>query len=56
MLLKDGLRVSYALRCAKDSPEMESFNGHFKAEGHSMFPEAQNLTDLITVVDERMVP
>jgi putative transposase len=54
LLLKDSLRVSYALRGAKDNPEMESFNGRFKTEGHSLFLGAQNLTELITVVDKRM--
>jgi putative transposase len=54
LLLKDRLRLSYTLRGAKDNPEMESFNGRFKTEGHSLFLEAQNLTELITVVDERM--
>jgi len=32
LLLKDRSRLSYALRGAKDNPEMESFNGRFKAE------------------------
>jgi transposase InsO family protein len=54
LLLKDELRLSYALRGAKDNPEMESFNGRFKTEGHSLFLEAQSIDDLITVVDERM--
>jgi len=54
VLLKDKSRLSYALRGAKDNPEMESFNGRFKTEGHSLFLEAQSLAELITVVDERM--
>jgi putative transposase len=54
LLLKDGLRVSYALRGAKDNPEIESFHGRFKTEGHSLFLGAQSLAELITVVDERM--
>jgi hypothetical protein len=33
---------------------MESFNGRFKGEGHSLFLEAQSLGELVTVVDERM--
>jgi transposase InsO family protein len=37
LLLKDKLRLSYALGGAKDNPEMESFNGRFKTEGHSLF-------------------
>jgi putative transposase len=54
LLLKDKSRLSYALGGAKDNPEMESFNGHFKGEGHSLFLEAQSLDELITVVDDRM--
>lgn len=34
--------------------EMESFNGRFKIEGHSLFLEAQTLDALIAVVDERI--
>jgi transposase InsO family protein len=54
LLLKDRLRLSYALRGAKDNPEMESFNGRFKGENNSLFLEAQNLDELVEVVDQRM--
>jgi putative transposase len=54
LLLDDAVRLSYALRGAKDNPEMEAFNSRFKAEGHSLFLEAQTLIDLIAVVDMRM--
>lgn len=54
LLLKDSLRLSYALRGAKDNPEMESFNGRFKTEGHSLFLEAQTLAELTAVVEQRM--
>jgi len=54
LLLKDELRLSYALGGAKDNPEMESFNGRFKTEGHSLFLEAQSLDELIAIVDDRM--
>ena len=54
LLLKDHLQVSYALRGAKDNTEMESFNGHSKPHNHSLFLGARSLTELITVVDERM--
>jgi putative transposase len=54
LLLKDKARLSYALGGAKDNPEMESFNGHFKGEAHSLFLEAQSLAELIAVVDDRM--
>jgi transposase InsO family protein len=54
LLLGDGLRLSYALRGAKDNPEMEAFHSRFKTEGHSLFLTAETLTDLIAVVDMRM--
>lgn len=55
LLLKDGVRLSYSLRGFKDNPEMESFIGHFKEEGRSLFLDAQNLTELAAVVDSQMV-
>ncbi len=54
LLLKDRARLSYALRGAKDNPEMESFNGRFKTEGHSLFLEAQSIDDLAAVVERRI--
>lgn len=54
LLLKDGVRVSYALGGARDNPEMESFIGRFKEENHSLFLDAQSLAELRAVVDERM--
>lgn len=54
LLLDDAVRLSYALRGAKDNPEMEAFNSRFKAEGHSLFLEAQTFIDLSAVVDMRM--
>lgn len=54
LLLQDRVRLSYALNGAKDNPEMESFIGRFKTEGHSVFLEAHNVAELRTVVAERM--
>jgi len=54
VLLDDGVRLSYALRGAKDNPQMESFHSRFKAEGHSLFLDAQTLPELAGVVEERM--
>jgi putative transposase len=54
LLVKDKVRLSYALRGAKDNPEMESFNGHFKNEVLSLFLDAKTLDELVAVVDERM--
>ncbi len=54
LLLSDGVKLSYALGGAKDNPEMESFFSRFKAEGHSLFLDAQNIDELKAVVDSQM--
>jgi putative transposase len=54
LLLEDGLRLSYALRGAKDNPVMEAFNSRFKSEGRSLFLVAQSVTELAAIVAERM--
>lgn len=55
LLLADRLRISYALNGARDNPHMESFIGHFKDEGRSLFLEAETINELRQVVDQRMV-
>jgi transposase InsO family protein len=55
LLLKDEVRLSYALQGFKGNPEMESFIGHFKEEGRSLFLDAQSIAELAAVVDSRMV-
>lgn len=55
LLLADRLRISYALNGARDNPHMESFIGHFKDEGRSLFLEAETVNELRQVVDQRMV-
>ena len=55
LLLKDKVRVSYALNGARDNPEMESFNSRFKTENRSLLLDAQTLEELQHVVRERMV-
>lgn len=54
LLLKDGVQPSYTLRGFKDNPEMESFFSRFKEEGRSLFLEAQNITELTSVVANRI--
>jgi putative transposase len=54
LLLKDEVRISYALRGAKDNPEMEAFNSRFKSENRSLFADAGSLEELVAVVRERM--
>ena len=54
LLLKDLVRVSYALHGARDNPEMEGFNSRFKTESRSLFFGAQTLDQLRAVVAERM--
>jgi transposase InsO family protein len=54
LLLEDKVRLSYALNGAKDNPEMESFNGHFKQEGNSLFLDARDMIELRAVVSRQM--
>ena len=54
LLLKEGVRVSYALRGAKDNPEMEAWNSRFKNENRSLFLEAKDICELREVVAERI--
>jgi len=66
LLLKDGVRLSYALRGAQDNPEMEACISRFsvqdpeivgsgKEENRSLFLDAQTLDELCAVVRDRMV-
>ncbi|MCJ7567122.1 MAG: IS3 family transposase [Anaerolineales bacterium] len=54
LLLKDHVRISYALNGARDNPEMEAFNSRFKTENRSLLQDAQTLGELQLVVRERM--
>jgi putative transposase len=54
LLLEDGMRLSYALRGAKDNPVMEAFNSRFKSEGRSLLLLAQSVTELAAIVAQRI--
>ena len=54
LLLKNHVRVSYALRGARDNTEMESFNSRFKSENRSLLLDASTLSALDAVVSRRM--
>lgn len=54
LLLEDRARLSYALNGARDNPEMESFNGHFKQEGNTLFLDAGDMAELRMVVAKQM--
>ena len=54
LLLKDHVRVSYALRGARDNTEMESFNSRFKSENRSLLLDANTLSALHAVVSRRI--
>lgn len=54
LLLRDHVRMSFALRGAKDNPEMESFNSRFKNENRSLIESAETFGDLIRVVGRQM--
>lgn len=51
----DGARVSYSLDGCKGNTEMESFNGHFKAENASILWEQKDLRGVIRVVERRLL-
>lgn len=52
--IEDDVRVSYALKGAKDNTIMEAFNSRFKVENVSLFLDARTLGELIAVVDRRI--
>lgn len=54
LLLRDRVRVSWALNGARDNPQMEFFIGRFKTENRSLLLDAQTLEELQAVVTERM--
>ena len=54
LLLRDAVRLSYALEGCRDNPEMESFHSRFKTENRSLFLDALTLADLERVVAQRI--
>ena len=50
LLLHDHVRVSYALRGARDNSLIESWNGRFKGENASLFLEAETIEELERLV------
>jgi len=54
VLLEHGIRLSYALRGARDNPEMESFFGRFKVENRSLLLDAETLAELKAIVAQRI--
>jgi len=52
--LRDGVRISFATAGAKENPEMESFNGHFKGENGTIFYGIREFETLRKVVASRM--
>jgi transposase InsO family protein len=53
LLIEDQVRLSYALRGARDNAAMESFNGRFKGENRELFAEAETFDHLVTLVAKR---
>ncbi len=54
LLLRDRVRLSFALRGCRDNPEMESFHSRFKSENRSLLLDAQLFADLDRVVAQRL--
>ena len=53
LLLRDGTKISYALRGAKDNPEMEPFNSRLKNENRSLIADAKTIEQLRSLVSDR---
>jgi len=53
LLLHDEVRISYALRGAKDNTEMESFNSRLKNENRSLIADASTVEQLRSLIDGR---
>jgi len=54
LLTQDGVRLSFAMRGAKDNTVMEAFNSRFKEECRSLFTEASDVEGLREVVEHQM--
>lgn len=54
LLLKEGTRISFAMKGARDNPWIESFWGRFKVENESLIFQAQTLEELWDVVCGQM--
>lgn len=54
LLFKDKVRVSYAMKGAKDNTAMEGFNSRFKDENHSIFWEIETLRELSKIIEKRI--
>ena len=54
LLLKDGARVSYAQRGARDNPCIESFWGRFETENGELILEAETEEEVRTIVAEQL--
>ena len=54
LLVRDHVRLSYALRGCRDNPEMESFHSRFKSENRSLFLDAPTPADLRRLVAQRV--
>lgn len=54
LLVRDQVRLSYALRGCRDNPEMEAFHSRFKSENRSLFLDALTLADLERLVAQRI--
>lgn len=54
LLLRDQVKVSYALNGCRDNPEMESFHSRFKTENRSLLLDAETLPDLVRIANQRL--
>lgn len=54
LLVRDQVKVSFALNGCRDNTAMESFHSRFKTENRSLLLDAQTPADLTAVVNQRM--
>jgi putative transposase len=54
LVLRDHVRLSYALDGCRDNTEMESFHSRFKTENRSLLLDASSLAELERIVGERI--
>jgi putative transposase len=54
LVLRDQVRLSYALDGCRDNTEMESFHSRFKSENRSLLVEAASFAELERIVGQRI--
>lgn len=56
LLVDDNIRLSYSMNGARGNPWIESLWGRFEVENRSLSHEADKLSELRRLVDDRLLP